>query len=163
MSSLATKEPLTPRWQTRPTNPTKGWRTARRTRTLSLECPKCGRRQHPADNCCNPKCKADIHGRKNPLAGLLFNDLRHCAATKSAEWQDSDQTIMSIAGYVSRAMLELFSHIRLAAKHAALDSISIPLPDPSTLRKQVNFPTSVHQDGTQNGLRQNEAVAKWLN
>lgn len=35
---------------------------------------------------------------------------------------------MSIAGHVSRQMLEHYSHIRLAAKRVALDAISTPLP-----------------------------------
>jgi len=37
---------------------------------------------------------------------------------------------MAIAGYVSRAMLEHYSHIRMAAKRTALDSITTPLRNP---------------------------------
>jgi integrase len=44
----------------------------------------------------------EIKGIKSPLAGLRFHDLRHCAITNLAESQDSDQTIMSIAGHVSQ-------------------------------------------------------------
>jgi len=39
----------------------------------------------------------------------------------------SEQTIMAIAGHVSRKMLELYSHIRMEAKRAALDAIARPL------------------------------------
>ena len=78
-----------------------------------------------------PECKADMHDIKNPLAGLRFHDLRHTAITKLAESQASDQTIMAIAGHVSRQMLEHYSHIRLAAKRTALDSIATPLPAPA--------------------------------
>lgn len=38
---------------------------------------------------------------------------------------------MAIAGHVSRQMLEPYSHIRLAAKRAALDAISTRLPEPT--------------------------------
>jgi hypothetical protein len=36
--------------------------------------------------------------------------------TKLAESQASDQTVMAIAGHVSRQMWEHYSHIRMAAK-----------------------------------------------
>ena len=55
---------------------------------------------------------------------LRFHDLRHTAITKLAETQASDSTIMSIAGHLSRKMLEHYSHIRLDAKRAALDAIA---------------------------------------
>lgn len=72
-----------------PTRPTKGWRTAWRTVTRAIECPKCGKRQRPTHYCGNPECKADIRGLKTPLAGLRFHDLRHTAITKLAEGQAS--------------------------------------------------------------------------
>jgi integrase len=146
-----------------PTRPARGWRTAWRTATRSIECPECGWRQNPADTCRNPECKADIRGLKNPLSGLRFHDLRHCAISKMAEGQASDQVIMSISGHVSRAMLEHYSHVRLAAKRVAVDAISTPLPEPSTPSKGAHFPTGVHQNGNQIGLHQNEAVGKLLN
>ena len=61
---------------------------------------------------------------KAGLTGLRFHDLRHTAITKLAETLASDQTIMSIAGHVSRRMLEHYSHIRMHAKRTALDAIS---------------------------------------
>ena len=36
----------------------------------------------------------------------------------------SEQTIVAIAGHLSRKMLEHHSHIRMAAKRAALDAIA---------------------------------------
>jgi len=56
---------------------------------------------------------------------LRFHDLRHHAITELAESQTSDTTIMSIAGHVSRRMLEHYSHIRLTAKRNALDQLSM--------------------------------------
>ncbi len=58
------------------------------------------------------------------LTGLRFHDLRHHAITELAESGASEQTIMAIAGHVSRKMLERYSHIRMEAKRAALESLS---------------------------------------
>ena len=63
------------------------------------------------------------------VAMLRPHDLRHHAITKLAESVDaSEQTIMSIAGHVSREMLTHYSHIRQEAKRkavAALDNVTI--------------------------------------
>jgi integrase len=61
--------------------------------------------------------------RKAGLKGLRFHDLRHHSITKLAEAGVPDQTLMAIAGHVSKAMLEHYSHIRLAAKRAAVDAL----------------------------------------
>ncbi len=58
------------------------------------------------------------------LKGLRFHDLRHHAITELAESGASDQTILSIAGHVSRRMLERYSYIRMEAKRNALGAIS---------------------------------------
>ena len=58
------------------------------------------------------------------LGGLRSHDLRHHAVTKLAESSEaSEQTIMAIAGHVSRQMLEHYSHIRQEAKRRATDSL----------------------------------------
>ena len=57
------------------------------------------------------------------LKGFRFHDLRHQAIAELAELGLSDQTIMSIAGHVSKEMLNHYSHIRMAAKRKALDSM----------------------------------------
>jgi len=58
------------------------------------------------------------------LRGLRFHDLRHTAITKLAEAGVPDLTLMSIAGHVSRSMLERYSHIRVQAKRDAVDKLS---------------------------------------
>ena len=73
------------------------------------------------------------------LAGLRFHDLRHTAITKLAETPTSEQTIMSIAGHVSRKMLEHYSHIRIDAKRKALDAISQPVFQPGYYQKPTQF------------------------
>ena len=55
---------------------------------------------------------------------IRFHDLRHCCITKLAEGQVSEHTIMAIAGHMSRAMVEHYSHIRMAAMRTALDGIA---------------------------------------
>jgi integrase len=58
------------------------------------------------------------------LAGLRPHDLRHHAITRLAESSEaSEQTIMSIAGHVTREMLEHYSHIRQEAKRRAVESL----------------------------------------
>lgn len=62
--------------------------------------------------------------KKAELGGLRPHDLRHHAITKLAESSEaSEQTIMSIAGHVSREMLEHYSHIRQEAKRRAVESL----------------------------------------
>src|SRR2546428_373651 len=63
------------------------------------------------------------------LKGLRFHDLRHQAITELGESGLSDQTIMSIAGHVSREMLDHYSHIRLEAKRRALKALETPLTE----------------------------------
>ena len=58
------------------------------------------------------------------LRRVRFHDLRHHAITELAESQTSDQTIMSIAGHVSREMLDHYSHVRLDAKRRAVEALS---------------------------------------
>ena len=58
------------------------------------------------------------------LSGLRPHDLRHHAITKLAESSEaSEQTIMAIAGHVSREMLEHYSHIRQQAKRKAVEAL----------------------------------------
>jgi len=61
---------------------------------------------------------------KAGLKGLRFHDLRHHAITELGESGASEQTIMAIAGHVSRRMLERYSHIRMEAKRNALEALS---------------------------------------
>ena len=62
--------------------------------------------------------------KKAGLPGLSFHDLRHHAITELAESGASEQTIMAIAGHVSRRMLERYGRIRMEAKRTALKGLS---------------------------------------
>jgi len=70
----------------------------------------------------NIKEKANITGR--------WHDNRHTLITELAESGAGDQTIMDIAGHVSRQMLARYSHIRMDAKRKALEAI-VKKPEPA--------------------------------
>jgi integrase len=72
---------------------------------------------------------------------IRFHDLRHTCITKLAESQASEQTIMAIAGHVSRKMIEHYSHIRMEAKRAALDAIAKPVSEPDGAQNWAQPPT----------------------
>jgi hypothetical protein len=62
--------------------------------------------------------------RKTAGVYCRFHDLRHTFISRLAESQASDSTVMALAGHVSRAMMERYSHIRLEAKRHAVDGLS---------------------------------------
>jgi integrase len=73
---------------------------------------------------------------------LRFHDLRHTCITKLAEGQASEQTLMSIAGHLSRKMLEHYSHIRMTAKRVALEAITKPVFDAGVAQNWAQSPTA---------------------
>jgi integrase len=60
---------------------------------------------------------------KAGLPWLRFHDLRHHCITRLAESGTPDHVIMSIAGHVSKEMLEHYSHIRMEAKRTAVATL----------------------------------------
>lgn len=63
----------------------------------------------------NARRRAGVTGR--------LHDSRHTLITELAETGAGDQTIMDIAGHVSRQMLKHYSHIRMKAKREALEAV----------------------------------------
>ena len=61
--------------------------------------------------------------RKNAKVEGRWHDNRHTLITDLAESGAGDQTIMDIAGHVSKQMLKHYSHIRMQAKRTALEAI----------------------------------------
>jgi integrase len=55
-----------------------------------------------------------------------LHDMRHTVATKMAEAGVPESTMLAIMGHMSRAMLERYSHIRMAVKREAVKSLSLP-------------------------------------
>jgi integrase len=130
-----------------PTRPMRSWRTAWRTLTRAVECPKCKRLQRPTELCRNPNCRADMRGIKSPVAGLRFHDLRHTAISALGEAGAPDRVIMDIAGHVSTRMLRRYSHIQLEAKRAAIQALS-------------NRPQIVPSEGVSEGANVTKHVTK---
>ncbi len=98
------------------------------------------------------------------LTGLRFHDLRHHAITELAESGASDQTIMSIAGHVSRKMLDRYSHIRMEAKRNALEVLSNKMPNSygtkyGTNRESVPVYTDLSSTGGINRVKKKLEVA----
>lgn len=61
-----------------------------------------------------------------------WHDLRHTFVSRLAENPAvSEQTIMALAGHVSKSMLARYSHIRQAAKQAAIDALEAARTAPS--------------------------------
>ena len=63
----------------------------------------------------NVRKKAAVMGR--------WHDNRHTLITELAENGAGDETIMEIAGHVSRQMLSRYAHIRTEAKRKALEDV----------------------------------------
>jgi hypothetical protein len=61
--------------------------------------------------------------RKNAKVTGRWRDNRYTLITDLAESGAGDQTIMDIAGHVSKRVLRHYSHIRMEAKRTALESI----------------------------------------
>ena len=56
-----------------------------------------------------------------------------------------EQTLMSIAGHVSKSMLEHYSHIRLTAKRAAVDALdTFKPPAGATTEPESETPVTVN-------------------
>jgi len=76
-----------------------------------------------------------------------FHDLRHCAATKMAEAGVSESTMLALMGHMSRAMLERYSHIRMAAKRSAVEALTVKRPT----AEEVKLLSGVPKDSPKGG------------
>lgn len=70
--------------------------------------------------------------RKRAEVQCRLHDLRHTAATKMAEAGVPESTMLALMGHMSRAMLERYSHIRMAAKRDAVEALTIGSPEKSS-------------------------------
>jgi len=77
--------------------------------------------------------------RKAAGVSCRFHDLRHTFISRLAESQASDSTIMALAGHVSRAMMERYSHIRMEAKRRAVDTLSGTDFEPAVAQNWAQF------------------------
>jgi integrase len=77
--------------------------------------------------------------RKAAGVSCRFHDLRHTFISRLAESQASDSTVMALAGHVSRAMMERYSHIRMEAKRRAVDTLSGTDFEPGVAQNWAQF------------------------
>lgn len=75
--------------------------------------------------------------RKTANAKGRWHDTRHTLITELAESGAGDETIMAIAGHVSRQMLTRYSHIRTEAKRTALEEVVKNRQKARALRRQA--------------------------
>lgn len=71
--------------------------------------------------------------RRAASVSCRWHDLRHSFVSRMAESQASDATIMSLAGHLSRKMMERYSHTRNEAKRQAISVLDqrSPRKEPS--------------------------------
>lgn len=118
-----------------PTKPQKSWRTA--WRSLVKETAK---------RACNEAAKLAMEAGRDieearkrasePFRGFRFHDLRHQAITEMAEAGAPDATIMAVAGHLDRAMMEHYSHVRMAAKRDVLSKLESGLMEIPTIEER---------------------------
>jgi integrase len=94
----------------------------------------------------NVRTRAGVEGR--------LHDARHTLITELAERGEGDQTIMDIAGHVSRQMLSRYSHIRMEVKRRALDSLGTnPAFQGSAIVERMPVETTTQADSTTWGTK----------
>jgi integrase len=111
-----------------PTRPQKSWRSA--WRSLVKETAK--RAGNEAAKLAAEAGRDVEEARKRAsevFRGFRFHDLRHQAITEMAEAGAPDATIMAVAGHLDRAMMEHYSHVRMAAKRDVLGKLESGLMD----------------------------------
>jgi integrase len=96
------------------------------------------------------------HARKVARVFCRFHDLRHTFVSRLAESQSSDSTVMALAGHVSRAMMERYSHIRMEAKRRAVNELSGADFEPSVAQNWAQFLVSEKSDEAKSLKRSGE-------
>jgi integrase len=84
--------------------------------------------------------------RERAKVQCRLHDLRHTAATKMAEAGIPESTMLALMGHMSRAMLERYSHIRMAAKREAVEALSAPKAKPNSEGVPTKSPTEDAQE-----------------
>jgi hypothetical protein len=81
-----------------------------------------------------------------------WHDNRHTLITDLAKSGAGDQTIMDIAGHVSKQMLKHYSHIRMEAKRSALESIVTVRPATEESGRDTGQAEGYPQESPQSGI-----------
>lgn len=80
--------------------------------------------------------------RERTGVSCRLHDLRHTFATRLAENGVSESTMLALMGHMSRAMLERYSHIRMAAKRDAVAGVVLR-PTEKTAQNSEVVPVKV--------------------
>lgn len=118
-----------------PTKPQKTWRTAWRSlveETAKRAGAAAAKAAEASANVEEARKRAMLPFINANGQRLRFHDLRHQAITELAEAGAPDATIEALAGHLSREMMKHYSHVRMAAKRAALDRLARGLMRPPT-------------------------------
>jgi hypothetical protein len=87
--------------------------------------------------------RASVLGKSDPWEAVReranvdcrFYNLRHTALTKNGGSGVPESTMLALAGHMSRAMLERYSHVRMNAKRQAVQAPSLTVePQPSKVQ-----------------------------
>jgi len=85
--------------------------------------------------------EADPEGARlsavKPFQRFRFHDLRHQSITEMAEAGVPEAAMQSVAGHLSKKMLDHYSHVRMAAKRSAVEALGGGLIVPEPGVKQV--------------------------
>jgi integrase len=73
---------------------------------------------------------------------IRWHDLRHTACTKMGQAGVPEETMKAIMGHMSASMIARYSHIRMEAKRAAMDSLCLSKPRKAD-ENQNGVPTKV--------------------
>lgn len=79
--------------------------------------------------------------RMDAKVSRRIHDLRHTVATTLAKAGTPESTMLALLGHMSRAMLEHYSHVRLAAKRVAVEALTTRVVGPVSEPKATNSTT----------------------
>ncbi|MBM3735540.1 MAG: site-specific integrase, partial [Acidobacteria bacterium] len=82
-----------------------------------------------ADGMTGPDAENARKRAERAFLGFRFHDLRHQAVTELAEAGVTDAAMQSIAGHLSKKMLDHYSHVRMTAKRQAVETLGGGLID----------------------------------
>jgi integrase len=74
-----------------------------------------------------------------PFPGFRFHDLRHQSITEVGEAGIPEAAMQSIAGHLSKKMLDHYSHVRRAAKRPAVECLGggLIVPESGELKRAI--------------------------
>jgi integrase len=126
-----------------PTKPQTTWRTASLVRRATFEAGRAAADAAVRAHQGLGAAKRAWRRAAAPYVGLRFHDLRHQAITEMAEAGAPDSVIQSLAGHLSKRMMDHYSHVRRTAKKQVTDQLAGGLMNPKpAISKEAARPNS---------------------